>query len=350
MDRIKNALSDDDPDGRQAMVNALAWKKDEAMKELLLSLKNDTNLVVKLAVARALIGYEDPQAFDIVISILKDKEVNHWQKREAILLIYTWKEKSKAKFKDKRFVEPLIELLKEEERREEKLYTDDLLGLLGETGDPSAVKFIAHQLYNRDENIRRRALHSLFEIGALKEVVNDLIYVTKNDESSSLRIIALKYLSKVNNAEAVNAIVDAVKYDPDDGVRMEAAEILVNLRSPYAVENLAKFLMSCKDEHLIKKIAWALKITDLKRASEVIIPYLKEKDAKVKKSAAEALGYLESPYGVEELLELMIDENKEVREAARGALKKIAHNDYGEDVGKWRIWWEDSRDFLLKLK
>jgi HEAT repeat protein len=198
--------------------------------------------------------------------------------------------------------------------------------------------------------VRAAALDSLWKIGTLNEVVKDLIYVSKNEANSSLRILALKCLSKVNNAEAVNAIVEAIKFDPEWGVRMEAADILGNLESPLAVENLAEYLLICDNESLKRRIAGVLRATDLKRASEVIIPYLKDKDPKVRKSAAEALGYLQSPYGVEELLELMIDEDKEVREAARGALKEIAHNDYGEDVGKWRIWWERNKEYFLKRR
>jgi len=353
LERIKDALADDDPDVREAMVNALAWKKDESLKGLLLPLKDDKNIEVKLAVARALIEYEDPQFLDIVLSILKDKKINHSRKGEGILLsFYLWKQEKHKQFKDRRFVEPLLQYVEEAVKSGKALDHPDLLaiGLLGEIGDASAVKFIAPLLYSKDEQVRAATLDSLWKIGTLNEIVKDLIYVSKNDQSSSLRILALKCLSKVNNAEAVNAIVEAVKFDPEWGVRMEAAEILANLRSPYAVENLAKFLIVCKDEHIIRKIAWALKITDLKRASEVITPYLKDKDPKVRKLAAEALGYLQSPYGVEELLELMTDEDKEVREAARGALREIAHNDYGEDVGKWRIWWERERSYLLKQR
>jgi len=353
LERLKDALSDDDPVVREAMVNALAWKKDESLKWLLFSLKDDKNIEVKLAVARALIEYEDPQFLDIVLSILKDEKINHSRKGEGILLIfYLWKEEKHKQFKDRRFVEPLLQYVEEAVKSGKALDHPDLLaiGLLGEIGDPSVVKFIVPLLYSKDEQVRAAALDSLWKIGTLNEVVKDLIYVSKNEANSSLRILALKCLSKVNNAEAVNAIVEAIKFDPEWGVRMEAADILGNLESPLAVENLAEYLLICDNESLKRRIAGVLRATDLKRASEVIIPYLKDKDPKVRKSAAEALGYLESPYGVEELLELMIDEDKEVREAARGALKEIAHNDYGEDVGKWRIWWERNKEYFLKRR
>jgi HEAT repeat protein len=187
-------------------------------------------------------------------------------------------------------------------------------------------------------------------MGPTEEIMNDLIYASKNDEDPDNRATALDCLAKLNNPTAINAIVDAYKYDPDAGVRSTAFSLLEKLKSPYSIKPLAEFLVSCQDALRRQEIASFLKWTDLKGASEVIIPYLKDKDPKVRKSAAEALGYLQSPYGVEELLELMIDENKEVREAARGALREIAHNDYGEDVGKWRIWWEMERNYLLNQR
>jgi HEAT repeat protein len=96
LERIKDALADNDPDVRKAMVNALAWKKDESLKGLLLPLKDDKNIEVKLAVARALIEYEDPQFLDIVLSILKDEKNKSFAKRGGNIIEFSFMEGGKA--------------------------------------------------------------------------------------------------------------------------------------------------------------------------------------------------------------------------------------------------------------
>ncbi|MBC7330725.1 HEAT repeat domain-containing protein [bacterium] len=357
LERIKDALADENPRIRVAIAMALRESNEQWAKELLLPLGQDEDMTIRLIVAYRLAQENDPRFLDVVLSILNDEKAGIADKEEAVKITAEWVNKTKSEFSDKRFVKPLLALMKQlmeksasEEEESISYYMDSVLGLISRMKDPSLLKEVASLLNNENKRIRSSALYAILYIGPREDIVNDLIYTSKNDEDPDNRETALDCLAKLNNPVAISAIVDAYKYDPDARIRSRAFSLLKNLKSPYSIKPLAEFLISCQDTLRRQEIASFLKWTDLKRASEVIIPYLKEKDAKVKKSAAEALGYLESPYGVEELLELMIDENKEVREAARGALKKIAHNDYGEDVGKWRIWWERNRDYLLKLK
>jgi len=358
LERIKDALADENPQVRETMARALAESNEQWAKELLLSLAQDENTTIRLVAAGGLAKQNDARFLDVCLSVLNDEKAETVNKEWAVEIIVEWVEQTKSEFSDKRFVKPLLALMKqllnppatEEEREPDTYYIDSILGLISRIKDPSVFKELASLLNDENKNVRRSALNAILEMGPTEEIMNDLIYTSQNDEDPDNRATALDCLAKLNNPTAINAIVDAYKYDPDAGVRSTAFSLLEKLKSPYSIKPLAEFLVSCQDALRRQEIASFLKWADLKGASEVIIPYLKDKDPKVRKSAAEALGYLQSPYGVEELLELMTDEDKEVREAARGALREIAHNDYGEDVGKWRIWWERERSYLLKQR
>jgi HEAT repeat protein len=350
LERIKDALSDDDPGVRAIMARALGESKEQWAKELLLSLMQDEDVGVRLAVSESLVRYGDSRTLDIVLSVLGDEKADIWQKGFALYVLGKWEENTKNKLNDKRFVGPLIAFLKQLEENKSYYEIDDVLRIVSQINDPSALKGISSLLYSENKEVRNSALNAILQIGPSEEIMSDLIYTSKNDEEAYIRESALDCLAKLSNPTAINAIVEAYKYDPETGVRSHALSLLEKLKSPYSIKPLAEFLFSCQDALRKEEVAKFLRWADRKGATEVIIPYLKDKDPKVRKSAAEALGYLQSPYGVEELLELMTDEDKEVREAVIKALREIANENYGEDVGKWSIWWEQNKDRLLKQR
>jgi len=49
---------------------------------------------------------------------------------------------------------------------------------------------------------------------------------------------------------------------------------------------------------------------------------------------------IKDPRAVEPLIETLKDNDFVVRYAAKYALTKITNTDLGEDVTKWREWWE----------
>jgi HEAT repeat protein len=350
LERIKDALSDDDPGVRAIMARALGESKEQWAKELLLSLMQDEDVGVRLAVSESLVGYGDSRSLEMVLSVLGDEKADIWQKGFALDVLGKWETNTKSKLNDKRFVEPLIAFLKQLEENKSYYEIDDVLRLVSQINDPSALKGLSSLLNSENKDVRNSALNAILQIGPSEEIMSDLIYTSKNDEEAYIRESALNCLAKLSNPTAINAIVEAYKYDPETGVRSQALSLLEKLKSPYSIKPLAEFLFSCQDALRKEEVAKFLRWADCKGATEVIIPYLKDKDPQVRKSAAEALGYLQSPYGVEGLLELMTDENKEVREAVIKALREIANENYGEDVGKWRIWWEQNKDRLLKQR
>ncbi|MGC8842850.1 MAG: HEAT repeat domain-containing protein, partial [bacterium] len=263
LERIKDATTDEDVEVRVLIARALKERKEQWAKELLFSMGRDEDANIRIEAADGLIENKDSRGLDILLSVLKDENVSKTTKFYSLDLIEKWEKTTGAKFNDTRFVEPLMALLKG--KSEENRYDFyKVLDILTEIGDPTAVKAIASLLKSDDKNIRSSAMGALFRMGALEQVIDELIYVSKNDEESSMRISALKCLSKLNNQTAINAIVDALKYDPDYGVRAEAASILGNLHSPYSVKPLAEYLISSREEFRREEVAWILKFTDRK--------------------------------------------------------------------------------------
>jgi len=74
------------------------------------------------------------------------------------------------------------------------------------------------------------------------------------------------------------------------------------------------------------------------------------KDAGLRSSAAAGLGKTRSPYAVEPLIAALGDKDRGVRDKAGFALKKITKQEFGTDQEKWRAWWKENRERLLKTR
>ncbi len=86
-----------------------------------------------------------------------------------------------------------------------------------------------------------------------------------------------------------------------------------------------------------------------------VIPVLTEllrsgKDAGVRSSAATGLANTESAHAVEPLLIALRDKDRQVREEAEHALRRITGQDFGADQSKWKAWWRQNKERLLEEK
>ncbi len=85
---------------------------------------------------------------------------------------------------------------------------------------------------------------------------------------------------------------------------------------------------------------WTLRKVKDSRALEALIAALNNKDSNVREKAAEALGEINDPRAIEPLISALIDQEEMSREAAAKALEKITGKDFGQDIDKWKKWWE----------
>jgi hypothetical protein len=78
------------------------------------------------------------------------------------------------------------------------------------------------------------------------------------------------------------------------------------------------------------------------RSVESLINYLKDRDYRPQKNAAEELGKIKDQRAVEPLINALKDKDSDVREAAV-ALKEITDQNFSEDHNAWFKWWQKNK-------
>lgn len=349
LERIKDAFNDENLAKRLAILHALSKSEEKWAQELLFSALKDPSLEVRLWVAEYFIYKKEKNrtVMDTLISILEDKESSPYEKKKAVSLIADLFYLSREQGARKGLVEALKNYLKSVRLEEDESirYALDILGYLK---DASSAEVIRPFLRSSEKYIKETAIEALAKIGKANGALDDLIYITKNDPVAGIRRKAVEALGKLKDQRGLNAIIDALKYDQEDTVRIGAVEALRNWKPQEAVKPLASYLPQCKDTLRKKDIAEILAKTNRAKAASFIIPLLKDKKPNVRASAAEALGLLEAWEGVEALIELLTDEDAKVRDNALKALEAIAHNSYGYNLGMWQAWWEGKKEELIK--
>lgn len=352
IERIKDALRDERPDKRLIMFEALSKSEEGWTEELLSSALLDPAAEVRLWASEYYIEKKSREktVMDTLLSILEE-EASPYEKDWAIRLIKDLPHLAKGEEYRQRLAYVLKDYLKFVRVKYGVEYRESVINaleILGYLKDVSTVDVIAPFLRSNQKIIKEMAMETLTKIGTVNGVLDDLIYITKNDPRPDIRRKAVETLGKLRDPRGVQAIVDALRYDPDDTVHIGALEALKNWQSPEIVESLVSYLLQCEDVVKKKEIAEILTKMDRAKAVNIILRFLKNENPAVRGSAAEALGLMQAWEGVEALIELLTDDDAKVRDFALNALQEMAHNSYGYDIGKWRAWWEAKKEELIK--
>lgn len=75
---------------------------------------------------------------------------------------------------------------------------------------------------------------------------------------------------------------------------------------------------------------------------------MKDESYRVRENAVVALGRIGDPRAIEPLIATIKDEESSVRLIAVQVLGVITGQDFGEDQDKWRKWWDENKDEILK--
>lgn len=353
IDRIKDALNSENLLMKLNMLEALGGCQEQWAQALISSALQDPSPEVRLWAVKYFLEKKkenDSNLFNTLISILEDELSPSYVIGEAFGLVFPFIRQGNMEEEKRRLGEAVVKYLN---RIKSLKYTshyeiEEAFFILGELKDPSYAEAIAPFLRSKDDIVRETAMEALASIGQAGTALDDLIYISKNDPKPDIRRQAVVTLGKIKDPRGLNAIIDALKYDPEDTVQIGAYEALLAWNTPEMIEPLAAYLPRCQDKIRREEIAEILVKTDRERAGKVIIPLLQDKEPRVRASAAEALGLLKSWAGVEPLIELLTDEDARVRESALKALREIAHDSFGYDVGRWRVWWEGKKEELLQ--
>jgi HEAT repeat protein len=199
------------------------------------------------------------------------------------------------------------------------------LGYIGYMGDPRAVKPLTRALRDKDYRVRGKAAEVLGEM-VDASLIKSFIQALKDKEGSTSRF-AKKALVKIGKP-AVEPLIKALK-DKYWAVREKAAWALGEIKGASAVGPL---IWSLKDENLNVReaAAWALgEIRDDSAIKPLIQALKDDKDWYVRQAAAWALGWIGDTRAVGPLIKALDDRDKDVREAAKEALKKLKKKNKG---------------------
>jgi HEAT repeat protein/beta-lactamase regulating signal transducer with metallopeptidase domain len=170
-------------------------------------------------------------------------------------------------------------------------------------------------------DVRMAAVSALGRLGDTT-VVNALINALTNDTDDGVRKAAAWALGELENSTAVPALSTALRRDRNIEVRRNAAWALGQIEDAGAVDALGAAL-SDPDEDLKNKAVWALGQIEDAKAVPFLVPLLRDRDPDVRAQTAWALGQIESKDAVEGLSRAVTDTNTHVRSQVAWALGQI---------------------------
>jgi len=288
---------------------------DERTVPALLSVINDDKSPKVREQALISLGFfKDEGLLEPLIQLLKDQ--NDKIRENAL------EQLDKFAKGNKRLLEPLTEALFDPTWKNNYYKRADLLATLGEKALEPLLKALNHE----NENIRWAGAHSLAKIKdnrAILSLVNAL-----KDKSSKVRAAVCYALREIGESNTFEPILKMLN-DEDEEVRAAAASALGKIGKIRAVEPLLE-LLNDPSEKVLGTAAYQLGKLQETRAVEPLIKLLKVTTFKpdydeynVRYYVAKALGEIGDKRAVEPLIEALEDEDSQVRFGAAVALGKL---------------------------
>ncbi len=162
------------------------------------------------------------------------------------------------------------------------------------------------------------------ELVKLGDVSLEYIFTKKIKTTSTLEYRAIRYVVKHLREKSRPYIYKGLHSD-NDTVRINCIRLLGDLKDTMSLDTLIALLKSEKKKKVKRAIIAALGDIGVKRAATEIIPYLKDKDMRMRLVACVALGKLKNPESVGPLFDAMEDKSYLVRSTALWALEKIGN-------------------------
>jgi HEAT repeat protein len=284
------------------IVVALTEIGQPAVDHLIAGLK-DINRNVRGEVTKALGEIKDKRAVDPLIEVaIYDND--SWVRETAVEAL--------GKLGDSRIADSFIPILMDKDSNVRKAAVE----ALGVMGNNNAIDPLIPLLKDEDSQVRKAAAEAFGKIGDSRAEI-PLIGVLK-DKDSKVRKAGALAIGKRGNTLAVDPLIVALK-DEDIKVREAAAEALGEIRDSRAIDPLITLL---KDKSIHAPKAKSIKLDDPNLST-----WLEEDEGiSVRKAAAEALGKLGDSRAVEPLIVVLQNEDDEfwqIRQWAAWALGEV---------------------------
>lgn len=333
-------------------------KDKEAIPHLMRALR-DPEEVVQKAVAEALGKLGDASIFEELAADLSDPSPCV-RKYSAYVL-------GRLAKKEDRFVVEALESMagdKDTNVRVEVIYA------LKEIGSASSRSIFVQGLTDGDARIR---IYSATALGSLKgsDAGWALGRALEQETDENVRRIIASALGKVGSVYSVGALVSALPNETPS-VRADIASALSDVKTPEAIQALVGLLSDSSPEVRSKAAIGLLKARD-RSTTRALADALKDRAAIVRRPASEALIYVADASVMNELIDALGDIDATVADNAVAALIKlndleavhrlinfidspnssqavraatvleeITHRPYGQNVEKWKQWYEEN--------
>lgn len=304
------------------------WPRSAIVKQALpdfIAALEDKNFLVRVAAARALGRIGDQRAFEPLLKALQQGGyVRHAAEQSLNLLQPDWKVSEAARKMQPDFIrelkDPSHEVRYGAARQLEKI------------GDAQAVQPLIETLVDPVSQVRKAAADAVEAIApdwpeseAARAALPALADALKHTDAE-VHHTAAEALGRIRDPRAVQPLIDAL---PTVGA--VAASALGSIGDPRALGPLVSIL---KHRSLFLRLAveraldridsgWAHSPAAAEAVPAIIKAFLECPDWEVRRAAADALGKIGDPRAVEALLLAQKDEDREVKNLAAQALKKI---------------------------
>lgn len=207
---------------------------------------------------------------------------------------------------------------------------------LGGIKDKRSVEVLIDVLKDQNRDVQSTAISSLVSIGDLTIIPLINAFKSKDD---FIRINATEVLTKIDFPFGWNEIpnfwIDILQ-DKNPEVRRNA----VVISGMWPISNLRTLITMLADKEPVvrKEVATILGKTGDRRAIKSLVIACKDKDSAVRLSATHALGKIDDQKAIKILVEMLRDKDSAMQQTAAEALRGITGVDIGRDRPKWIEW------------
>jgi len=317
-DEFMKKVKSESEEERRGTAHLLGEMKEKRGVKPLIELLSDRSEAVQEAAADALVKIDGEEVIQGILPLLKSEAAG--VRNLVIEILQSLGEKS---------LDALLSLLKDEDHDVRKFACD----ILGNIGSHRAVSHLIATLKDPNKNVASSAAEALGNIGDNK-AVKPLIKSLKS--KMWLSCPAAEALGKIGDSRAVKPLIHLILNCSEENnlTLFFAVKALGDIGEIEGGEFLVSFLESAQGA-IVTHIIEALEQISLgsgenlllKANSGKIIPLLlaslKDEDIEVRRKAIITLGQIKSSQAIEPLINLLLDSEEEIREAAAQALVNV---------------------------
>lgn len=223
-------------------------------------------------------------------------------------------------------IDPLIKQLeRSSETDKNTAYRISIIETLGKLQDMRAIDPLIKMLEDKKLEVKIAALHSLGVLGGDK--VEEALILKLNEISTlnkadlEFEILIIILLGNFESKKAFQVLIRKLE-DKNPGIRKSAVQSLGKIKDPKAIDPVLRHI-SDENPEIRNAAAYSLGTLKAEKAISSILEMLFEEDSELRITAAYALGNIGSTKAVDSLLETLNDSNPWVRKYAVESLGKI---------------------------